>query len=644
MVRGEVADIGSGQRVSTSAWTTVATATAKMRADLPLAVLDAVLIGAAYLVVFVLRFDGSVPTAYWSGFRLLVPLALTVHLAANAAAGLYGQVWRHASIIEARRVVTAAAGAFVGIALSATLIGRHQVPLSVPLFGAALAPLLVGGLRFQSRLFALRRRTVTDDAAMRVVIVGAGSAGGKLIRDMQQHPEMGLLPVAAVDDDLDLIGRSIGSVPVFGPLEMLPNVVRRFAADTAVLAIDRADGELVRRVATLADQADVTLKVMPPTKELVSGNLSVRDVRDVQISDLLGRRQIATDLAQVRATIAGKRVLVTGAGGSIGSEILVQVAGLGPDSLVALDCDETHLFDAAALIGGACTQVLADVRDPDQVQRAFDLHRPEVVFHAAALKHVPILEAHPSQAVATNVIGTRNVVRAAKRAGVQRFVLISTDKAVNPSSVMGATKQLAEQILLAEAPEGLPWSAVRFGNVLGSRGSVVPTFMRQIAAGGPVTVTDVNMTRYFMTIPEAVELVLQSSALSEGNDLFMLDMGQPVKILDLAYRMIRLSGRRPHTDVPIQITGMRPGEKLTEELRTTEEATADTAHPAVIRVIATSLSAALLSDGIAALEDTLGDEARTRRTLVALVSGSVARDHAAVPVVLDHTSPLQPTE
>ncbi|HUG86709.1 MAG TPA: nucleoside-diphosphate sugar epimerase/dehydratase [Euzebya sp.] len=622
----------------------MATATAKMRSDLPLALLDGVLIGAAYLLVFVLRFDGSVPTAYWAGFRLLLPLALAVHLSANAASGLYGQVWRHASVIEARRVVTAAAGAFVVIALSAGLIGRHQVPLSVPLVGAALAPLLVGGLRFQTRLFALRRRGVADDAPVRVVVVGAGSAGGKLIRDMQHHPEMGLLPVAAVDDDLALIGRSIGSVPVFGPLEMLPGVVRRFGADQAVLAIDGADGELVRRVANLADEAGVTLKVMPPTKELVSGRLSVRDVRDVQIADLLGRGQIQTDLAQVRATIAGKRVLVTGAGGSIGSEILVQVAGLGPASLIALDCDETHLFDAAALVDGACTQVLADVRDHRQVKQAFDAHRPEVVFHAAALKHVPILEAHPSQAVATNVVGTRNVVRAARAAGVERFVLISTDKAVNPSSVMGATKQLAEQVLLAEAPQGLPWSAVRFGNVLGSRGSVVPTFMRQIAAGGPVTVTDVNMTRYFMTIPEAVQLVLQSSALSGGNDLFMLDMGQPVKILDLAYRMIRLSGRRPHTDVKIQITGMRPGEKLAEELRTGEEATAGTTHSAVIRVLPNRMSRSLLDDGIAALEDTLGDEARTRRTLTALVSGSVAREHADEAPIPEHTGSLLPTE
>lgn len=563
----------------------VAGRAARVRADVSLAALDALLICGAYVAVLLLRFDGSVPSSYWDGFRAYLPLALAVHLGANAMSGLYGQVWRHASVAEARRVVIAAASGFGLILAGLLIIGRGGLPLSVSLTGAMLAPMLVGLLRFQTRLFAVKRRTTDGPAMTRVVVIGASDAGSRLIREMLDCPGMGLKPVAAVDDDLRFVGRSLGAVPVYGPIDMLPDAARRHGAQQAVLAIPGADGELVRRVANLADEVGIPLKIIPGTRTIVGGDLSLRDVRDLEITDLLGRRQIETDLEQVRATLAGRRVLITGAGGSIGSEILRQVAGFEPAALIALDQDETHLFDAAAGVDGRCTQVLADVRDAALIRRVFAQHQPDVVFHAAALKHVPILEAHPAQAIATNVVGTRNVVEAAKAVGVARLVLISTDKAVNPSSVMGATKQLAERIVLSEAPRGAAWSAVRFGNVLGSRGSVVPTFMRQIAGGGPVTITHREMTRYFMSIPEAVELVLQAGALSQGSDLFMLDMGQPVKIVDLAERMIRLSGRQPEVDIPIVVTGMRPGEKLAEELRTATEPVQPTAHPSIQRLL-----------------------------------------------------------
>ncbi len=630
--QGTTQDVTTQDGPTPARWTAAAQSAAKVRNDLSLMALDLVVVGAGYLLVMLLRFDAAVPTGFWEGFRSFLPLALAIHLGANAAAGLYGQVWKHASVAEARRVLAASGTAVLAVTALGLAVGRDALPLSVPLVGAALSPLLIGGLRFQTRLFALRRRGAEGATApTRVVVVGAGDIGGNLIRDMHHHPEMGLAPVAAVDDDIELIGRSIGDVAIHGPLEMLPHVVRRAEADLVILAIARADGELVRRVAVLADEAGVALKIMPGIREAVGGAASVRDVRDVQIADLLGRRQISTDLAQVAATITGRRVLITGAGGSIGAEVLAQVAALGPAQLVALDCDETHLFDAAAGVDGACTQVLGDIRDARAMQRIFATHRPEVVFHAAALKHVPILERHPAAALATNVLGTRNVVRAAKAVGVERLVLISTDKAVNPSSVMGATKQLAEQILLAEAPEGKPWCAVRFGNVLGSRGSVVPTFMRQIASGGPVTVTDPQMTRFFMSIPEAVELVLQAGALSEGADLFMLDMGQPVRIMDLAERMIRLSGRVPGADVPIMITGMRPGEKLHEQLRTGDEATSPTAHPAVIRVAAIRSQDTLLTNGIAAIAGAVADGAEHEARLILasmLRDGSLTLDVA----------------
>jgi FlaA1/EpsC-like NDP-sugar epimerase len=304
----------------------------------------------------------------------------------------------------------------------------------------------------------------------------------------------------------------------------------------------------------------------------------------VRIEDLLGRKQVTTDLDSVRQLLFGRRVLITGAGGSIGSEIARQVAACGPRLLLMLDHDETHLHDAAAQISGPATQLLADVRDKQRIYDLFAHWRPEVVFHAAAHKHVPLLESHPCEAVLTNVIGTRNVASAAARVRVDRFVFISTDKAVHPSSVMGASKWMGEQIVLSNAMKGARFCAVRFGNVLGSRGSVIPTFVRQISSGGPVTVTDERMTRYFMSTPEAVQLVLQASTFAQGGEVFMLEMGEPANILDLAKRMILLSGRTVGRDIDIEIVGTRPGEKLTEELRAPDEEAFNTPHPSIVRL------------------------------------------------------------
>jgi FlaA1/EpsC-like NDP-sugar epimerase len=369
----------------------------------------------------------------------------------------------------------------------------------------------------------------------------------------------------------------------------------------------------VRRAASAAEAADVALKVLPGISKAMNGGASLRDIRDVRIEDLLGREQVVTDLDAVTAMLAGKRVLITGAGGSIGSEIARQVTACGPAALALVDHDETHLHDVAADLPGA-TQVLADIRNPDVVTRLFLQHRPEVVFHAAAHKHVPLLEEHPCEAVSTNVVGTRNVLDAAAEVGVGQLVFISTDKAVYPSSVMGASKRLGEQLVLHRAPVGARYCAVRFGNVLGSRGSVVPTFMRQIEAGGPVTVTDPRMTRFFMSIEEAVQLVLQAAALADdgAGEVFMLDMGEPVRILDLAERMIRLSGRKPGTDIEIRISGIRPGEKLAEELTMVHEDESPTLHPSIRRVATAPVPADELELGVSelrALAGALADDA-----------------------------------
>ncbi len=369
-----------------------------------------------------------------------------------------------------------------------------------------------------------------------------------------------------------------------GPVSSLVEASRATGADQVLLAVPSADQALVRRVADLTEAARLPLRVLPPVHELAGGRVGLRDVRDVDIQDLLGRAQVDTDLEQVRQLVAGKVVLVTGAGGSIGSEIARQVATFGPSELLLLDHDETHLFDVAATLPTWATQVLADIRDRARINQIFGDHLPDVVFHAAAHKHVPLLEAHPAEAIRTNVTGTDAVVRAAVAAGTARLVFISTDKAVEPSSIMGASKRLGEQLVIAAQPDGHAYCAVRFGNVLGSRGSVVPTFLEQIKRGGPVTLTDGRMTRYFMSIPEAVQLVLQAAALSEGGEVFMLDMGPSVSIKELAERLIRLSGLRPGADIEIRVTGIRPGEKLHETLHETAEDPQPTAHPSVLRL------------------------------------------------------------
>jgi FlaA1/EpsC-like NDP-sugar epimerase len=381
-------------------------------------------------------------------------------------------------------------------------------------------------------------------------------------------------------------------VPVLGTRAAIPHLVQRLQATTVLLAIPSATDDLVGEVAALCDQAEVALKVLPSVHEIVGGKVTARDLRDVRIEDLLGRKQVETDLVAVAAMLRGRRVLITGAGGSIGSEIARQVAGCEPTALVLLDHDETHLHDTVLSLGelGAgraakdmrVETVLADVRDRERVFGVFMRCQPEIVFHAAAHKHVPLLEGHPEEALATNVLGTANLADAAVFIGTLRFVLISTDKAINPASVMGASKWLAEQVVRSVQGDTSVLCAVRFGNVLGSRGSVIPTFFRQIALGGPVTVTDPDMSRYFMSVQEAVQLVLQAAVLSTGGEVFTLDMGEPVRILDLAERLIRLSGMIPGRDVPIEIIGARPGEKMVEEVVAVDEMPVPSDHVSIL--------------------------------------------------------------
>ncbi|HEY7666799.1 MAG TPA: nucleoside-diphosphate sugar epimerase/dehydratase [Actinomycetota bacterium] len=556
----------------------------RIRRDVPLATLDAVLVVPAYLIPLALRFRGTIPAENWDRFWLLIPLVIAVHLACNYAFGLYGQMWRYASVQEARRIVASSLVAFgvLCVAMIAMDMRQRPIPLSVIAFGSLTALMAFGAVRFQSRLFGLRRR-LPEANRTRVLLMGVGDAGAQVLNDVARDPQSGLQVVGLLDDDPRLQGRSIHGVKVIGTREAIPRAVRDLDADQVLLAIPTATSEVIREVATLCEEAGVSLRVLPSVREIVGGRVTARDLRDLRIEDLLGRQQVQTDLGAVRSLIRGKRVLITGAGGSIGSEIARQVSRFEPAHLALLDNDETHLHELLLTMDGSrATAVLADIRDRGRIVDVFVEQQPQLVFHAAAHKHVPILEEHPQEALMTNVLGTANVVEAAAVIGVERFVMISTDKAVRPTSVMGGSKRLAEEIVRGLAGRDTVYCAVRFGNVLGSRGSVVPTFLRQIAAGGPVTVTDPAMTRYFMSVEEAVQLVLQAATLASGGEVFTLEMGEPVNILELARNLIRLSGRVPGRDVAVQVVGARPGEKRHEELVDDDEAPVPTGYPGIV--------------------------------------------------------------
>jgi FlaA1/EpsC-like NDP-sugar epimerase len=582
-----------------------------VRSDWALATIDATLIAMSWLTALVLKFDARGLDQAWELSWPFLPLVVLVTLSLHAAVGLYSGVWRHASVHEARRVVVAHLLTLAIAVPAVVLLGRRD-GIAVPFIATGLAMGLVGAVRFQSRLFAFRRRQARD--ATSLIVLGAGSAGASLARDIEQHDEA--MVTAFLDDDPALNGRRVQRITVQGTLADLPAVARRTGATHAVLAIPSASPEVVRRVAGLAEDAGVVLRVVPPVSELVNGRVVLRDVRDLEISDLLSRAPVETDLEDVLGLVRGRRVLVTGGGGSIGSEIARQVAHLGAARVVLVDHDETHLFDTAAGLPDSAALRLADIREPEALRRLFEDERPQVVFHAAAHKHVPLLETHPVEAALTNVLGTQSVVEAAHRAGVERFVFISTDKAVRPKSLMGSTKLVGERVVLSR-DNAMTCCAVRFGNVLGSRGSVVPTFVQQIRTGGPVTITDPRMTRYFMSIPEAVRLVLHAAALSRGGEIFMLDMGDPVSVMDLATRMIRLSGRRPGHDIEVRVTGIRPGEKLNEQLHAAEEKTHTTSHPAIVRLDPVPV-------GVAALD----------RLLLELAAAAERRDDVGVRAIL----------
>lgn len=593
---------------------TVAGRLASMRADRLFAAVDLVLIVTSYVFLGVLHHPEHSPHPV-ARLTVVVLLAVVAHLSANVAWGLYGRVWRHASIDEARRLL--AAGATVSL-ITAILIltGVSHIRLSVAASGPLMATLFMGISRFRSRLFAWQRDG-GEPGRSRVAVIGSGDAAAAAIREMRWDTSSGMRAVVVLAEDALAHGRYVLGVPVVGGLDRLSEVVDESGVDEVLLAVSEPDPEVVQRVANAAERAGVPMKIRPGLRErVVDGQPSSRQIRDVQIEDLLGRTQVDTDFAAVASLVAGRCILVTGAGGSIGSEIVRQLAAFEPARLVLVDHDETLLHDAMASINGRGEDILADIRDADSMSELFARCHPDIVFHAAALKHVPILERHPLEAVRTNVFGTINVINAAVESGVERFVFISSDKAVRPANVLGLTKWLGEQIVIRHAGGLRSYCSVRFGNVLGSRGSVVPTFRRQIAAGGPVTVTSPEMTRFFMSVEEAVALVLQAGVFAEGADMFMLEMGEPVSIYALARRMIRLSlGPDAATEIPIVFTGTRGGEKSEEELHLDSEVPMPTEHPSIWRLMPTAIPADVLSAGLDRLRSSV--DRRSNRSIVA---------------------------
>jgi FlaA1/EpsC-like NDP-sugar epimerase len=541
-----------------------------------------------FLLAFMLRFDGFIPQQYWDEIAFALPALMLAKGAVAYRYGLHKGLLPYVGMDDLVRIAKAATIASVAFLVYAFAVHGHAFPRSVFLMDWILTMGAYGGVRVSARLWQewRRHRETRQDGTggRRTLVIGAGNAGEEAVRSLKRSFHRRYQVVGFLDDDPVKQGMMIHGAKVLGPIRDASKIVERYEVTEVLIAITGIPKSLVREVVDSCSGQNVRFLILPALRDVLSGSIQVDRIRDVQVEDLLGRDPIELDHRPVMDEIRGKCVLVTGAGGSIGSEMARQVAAYGPRKLVLLDAAETPLFEIDREIRHLapavdCEPYFGDIKHADSMEIVFREFRPDVVYHAAAYKHVPMMEKHPVEAVLNNVIGTRHVAEAAARHGAKRFVMISTDKAVRPSSVMGATKRLAELLVTRLNGNGTKFIAVRFGNVLGSNGSVVPIFRRQIEDGGPVTVTHPDMTRFFMTIPEAVELVLQAGTMGHGGDVFVLDMGEQIRILDLARNMIELSGLRPDDDIEIEFTGLRPGEKLYEELVAYGEDIEDTEIP-----------------------------------------------------------------
>jgi FlaA1/EpsC-like NDP-sugar epimerase len=616
-------------------------------------VLDAAVLLAVFVFAYALRFEFRIPRLWFDRALVQAPVFVGLQIAALAASGVYTYIWRYVGLAELRGF---ARGIGISLAPIAALrllrVAPLDAPTSVIIIDGILALVGVVGLRVVRRVVYERFEKAAGEPRRRkaILLLGAGRAGILAAREIGARGDGELEIKGFIDDDEQKVGSVIQGVKVLGTTRDLARLVQQHQIDHVVITIARATRPEMRRILDVCESVPVKARVIPGLLELLQGNVAVSHIRNVEIEDLLGREPVQLDMELVGRFLTQRSVVVTGAGGSIGSELCRQIARFGPRRLILIEQAEGALFDIdrelrAKFPAVDIAPVIADVTDRERIDRLFSKERPDVVLHAAAHKHVPMMEKNPGEAVKNNVVGTRIVAEAAGRHAVSAFVLISTDKAVNPTSVMGATKRLAElsiQALQRRFSE-TRFVAVRFGNVLGSAGSVIPIFREQILKGGPVTVTHPDMVRYFMTIPEAAQLVVQAGAMGHGGEIFVLDMGEPVRILDLAKDMIRLSGLRPGDDIEIAFSGVRPGEKLFEELGTSSEAVEKTRHPKIFIGRITGTDVDVLDAGIARLLQAAADDdgARVRAELKALIPEALIG--ADIPGVTGPSASALPT-
>jgi FlaA1/EpsC-like NDP-sugar epimerase len=599
---------------------------------------DLIMVPVAWLGAFWLRFNlDEIPANHWNAALDALPLVIVVQGAVFWYFGLYRGVWRFASIPDLLRIAKAIGVGVLVASLAIFLASRMQgVPRSVfPLY-AILLTLLLGGPRLLYRWHKDHQLYVT--AGKRALIVGAGEAGETLVRELLRDRGRGYQPVGFVDDDVEKKGREIHGVRVLGRVKNIPTLAKRMGIDLILIALPSATSREMRRIVGVCEETGVPMRTLPALHDLVSGRSVVSALRDISIEDLLGREAVSLDWDAIEDGIRHKTVLVTGGGGSIGAELCRQIARLGPRHLIVFDQSEMNVYAIEMEIKSkhpklTLSILLGDVCDASAVEHVFRHCRPEIVFHAAAYKHVPILEHQVREAVRNNVLGTRNVARAAIQHACATFVLISTDKAVNPTNVMGASKRVAEMYCQnAGRQNGATcFITVRFGNVLDSAGSVVPLFRQQIANGGPVTVTHPEVKRYFMTIPEACQLIMQAAAIGKGGEVFVLNMGEPVKITYLAEQMIRLSGHTPGEDIEISFIGLRPGEKLFEELFHPDEALTQTTHDKILLARCGAMESEVFSAELRRLETGVAEhDAETLKSVLATLVPEFSRGTRAV--------------
>ena len=585
-----------------------------MRQKLVLGILilvDSCIVAIIPLMALLIRFEGIVDRHYMSAAFALMPMVLFMRLASFYGFGLYHRLWRYAGVNELLGICAAVTLSSVMILICATLL-NSDLPKSIHVLSWFLTIIFIGMTRLCIRIVKKFRRRIPGTYS-KVLIVGAGDAGAMIAREIEHRYYDSKEIIGFIDDNSYKQKKRIYGAKVIGNRQDIRRIVMQQQITEIIIAMPSVDGQILREVVRECKQTNCSVKILPGMYELIDGKVTIQQLRDIDVEDLLGREPVQIDLHEIDGYIRGKTILVTGAGGSIGSELCRQIAKLSPSKLILLGKGENSIYEIDRELRTKfpnldINPVIADVRDRERINKIFAKYEPRAVFHAAAHKHVPLMEMQPGEAVRNNVFGTKSVAEAADRVGSEVFVMVSTDKAVNPTSIMGATKRIAELVIqnMSKVSE-TKFVVVRFGNVLGSRGSVIPLFKKQIAAGGPITITHPEMTRYFMTIPEAAQLVLQAGAMAKGGEVFVLDMGKPVKIVDLALDLIELSGLVPHFDIKIKYTGIRPGEKLFEELLTVDEGSNGTKHKKIYIANIEAINESQLQQGLMALQQTIYD-------------------------------------